>query len=73
MANHDFNTRWTPKRKAALVAELLLGLTTAEEIAVKHGISLEELTSWRANYERAGVGALKATLAPMIRISGILV
>jgi transposase-like protein len=59
--------RWTPRCKAAVVEQLLQGLTTPEKISADHGVGPEELASWCENYQRCGLGGLKATRPPPIR------
>ena len=49
--------RWTAKRRAALVVELLRGDTSVVEAARKHGLTVAELEDWR---ERFLVGAENA-------------
>lgn len=44
--------RWTPKRKATLVQQILDGTVTAEEACSLHAISPEELQSWMDDLER---------------------
>ena len=46
-ATEDDYKRWTAKRKAAVVLDLLKGLTTAAEVARKHGLTVGEVESWR--------------------------
>jgi len=38
--------RWTAKRKAAVVVEILKGLTTPAEVARKHGLTVAEVEGW---------------------------
>jgi transposase-like protein len=50
--------RWTAKRKAAVVLEVLKGLTTSMEAARKYGVPQTAIDRWRETYMRAGEDAL---------------
>jgi transposase-like protein len=45
--------RWTAKRKAAIVLDIIKGKTTAAEVARLHGLTLADVESW---IERAQSG-----------------
>jgi transposase-like protein len=45
-AREDDYKRWTAKRKAAVVMDLIKGLTTAAEVARKHGLTVAEVEGW---------------------------
>ena len=49
--------RWTAKRRAALVVEILRGETSAQEAARQHGLTVAEIEQWK---ERFLVGAENA-------------
>jgi len=49
--------RWTAKRRAALVIEILRGDTSAQEAARQHGLTVAEIEQWK---ERFLVGAENA-------------
>jgi len=39
--------RWTAKRKAAVVLDLIKGVTTPAEVARRHGLTVAEVDGWR--------------------------
>jgi transposase-like protein len=41
----DFK-RWTAKRKAAVVLDLIKGVTTPAEVSRKHGLTVAEIEGW---------------------------
>jgi Protein of unknown function (DUF1153) len=49
--------RWTPKRKAALLAMIEAGEVEPTKLSLL-GISQEELTFWRREFSDHGVGGL---------------
>jgi Protein of unknown function (DUF1153) len=49
--------RWTPKRKATLLAMIEAGEVEPTRLVLL-GISQEELTSWRRDFSEHGVGGL---------------
>jgi transposase-like protein len=53
----DFQ-RWTAKRKSAVVLEIIKGLTTAAEVARKHGLTVAEVERW----VEAGLQAMESGL-----------
>lgn len=42
--------RWTAKRRAALVVEVLRGTTTVVEAARKHGLTVAEIEQWKERF-----------------------
>jgi len=42
--------RWTARRKAAVVIELIKGKSTAAEIAQQHALTLGEVERWREHF-----------------------
>lgn len=55
------NTRWTPVRKAGLVAAIDRGDLTVLQAKLQHGLSDEELVSWRRALDMNGHKGLRAT------------
>jgi len=53
----DRQQRWTPKRKAALLAIIEAGQIEPEALE-RLGLSPEELTTWRRDFSDHGVGGL---------------
>lgn len=45
-ADADSPQRWTAKRKAALVIDILQGKTTSSEAARQHALTLAEVEQW---------------------------
>lgn len=62
-----FPERWTPRRKAAVVADIHFGRVTAEEAAAEHGLSPEELQSWIDRHRRYGRRGLAVTRIQVLR------
>lgn len=52
--------RWTAKRKAAVVLDLIRGKTTAADAARQHGLTLAELEQWKDNFLAQGTEALRS-------------
>jgi hypothetical protein len=53
--------RWTPRRKAEVVAAVRGGLFTVSESCDRYGISLEEFVGWQRSVERSGMLGLRVT------------
>ena len=53
--------RWTPQRKAAVLAEVRSGAITVEEACRRYEISGEEFLAWLRAFETYGVPGLRAT------------
>lgn len=53
--------RWTPRRKAEVVAAVNGKLLSIEEVCGRYALSLEELVGWQRAEERAGLPGLRAT------------
>jgi hypothetical protein len=53
--------RWTPQRKADLIAAILGGVITLDEAKARYALTIEELSEWRRGLAAAGVRGLKAT------------
>jgi transposase-like protein len=52
--------RWTAKRKAAVVIEILRGKTTAVEVSRAHGLTVGEIEQWRDDFLSQGTEALRS-------------
>ena len=52
--------RWTAKRRAALIVNLLKGETTAAEAARRHGLKVAEVEGWRDRFLLRAENALRA-------------
>ena len=52
--------RWTAKRKAAVVIELLKGKTTAAEMARQHDLTVGEVERWRDDFITQGTEGLRS-------------
>jgi hypothetical protein len=53
--------RWSPSRKAAVVAAARSGLISREEACARYLLSDEELVSWEKALDRNGVPGLRTT------------
>jgi hypothetical protein len=53
--------RWSPGRKAAIVAAIRAGTIGREEARARYLISDDELMSWEAAFDRNGVPGLRTT------------
>ncbi|MGA8382398.1 MAG: DUF1153 domain-containing protein [Stellaceae bacterium] len=53
--------RWSPGRKAAVVAATRTGLISREEACARYLLSDEELAEWEKAYDRNGVPGLRTT------------
>lgn len=52
--------RWTAKRKAAVVIEILQGKTTAAEVARAHALTVGEIEQWKDDFLTQGTEALRS-------------
>jgi len=52
--------RWTAKRKAAVVMELIKGQTTAAEVARQHSLTVGEVERWRDDFITQGTEGLRS-------------
>jgi transposase-like protein len=52
--------RWTAKRKAAVVLDLIRGKTTAAETARLHGLTVGEVDRWRDDFITQGTEGLRS-------------
>lgn len=55
--------RWTPRRKAEVVAAVNGGLVTMGEALARYNLSLEEFAGWQRVADRHGIPGLRATRA----------
>lgn len=60
--------RWTPRRKAEVVAALTGGLLMEDEARERYSLSLEELAGWRRAVARSGIPGLRATQAQFYKM-----
>jgi transposase-like protein len=54
-------TRWTPRRKAALIKALKSKEISLDEAQHRFGLSPEEFRSWVTSFESYGIPGLRAT------------
>ena len=52
--------RWTAKRRAALVLQILKGSTSLQEAARKHGLRASEIEEWKERFLLAAENALRS-------------
>jgi len=52
--------RWTAKRKAAVVLDLLASKTTSAEVARSHGLTVSEVEQWKADFIAQGTESLRS-------------
>ena len=52
--------RWTAKRRAALVLEILKGNTTTAEAARTHGLTAAEVERWKERFLAGAENALRS-------------
>jgi hypothetical protein len=53
--------RWSPSRKAAVIAAARAGLISREEARARYMLSDEELAEWERAFDRDGVPGLRTT------------
>lgn len=63
--------RWSPGRKAAVVAAIRAGVISREEACARYLLSPEELTAWEAAFDRNGVPGLRTTRQQSYRYAQI--
>ena len=61
--------RWVVRRKAAVVAAVLSGKMTIEEVCHTYQLSEEEFLSWQRAFETHGLAGLRATRTQQYRRS----
>jgi transposase-like protein len=62
-------TRWTIRRKAAVVAAVRTGKITMEEALRRYQLSEEEFLSWKRAFETHGLAGLRTTRVQQYRES----
>lgn len=53
--------RWTPHRKAEVVAAISGGLLTFDEARERYSLEMEELIGWQRALNRSGIRGLRVT------------
>jgi hypothetical protein len=53
--------RWSPSRKAAVMAAARAGLISREEVCARYAMSDEEFTEWERAFDQNGVPGLRTT------------
>ncbi len=56
----DSQKRWTAKRRAALVVEILRGDLSVAEAARRHGLTVAEVEEWRERFRAGAENALRS-------------
>ncbi len=56
----DAQKRWTAKRRAALVIEILRGDLSVAEAARRHGLTVAEVEEWRERFLAGAENALRS-------------
>ena len=54
-------TRWTPYRKAEVVAAVRGGLLTFDEACDRYSLTMDELIGWQRAVDRSGIPGLRVT------------
>ncbi len=52
--------RWTAKRKAAVVLDVIKGIATPAEVARKHGLTVNDVEGWIETFMKAGEDRLRS-------------
>ncbi len=60
MEQDESQKRWTAKRRAALVVELLRGDLSVAEAARRHGLTVAEVEAWRERFLAGAENALRS-------------
>jgi hypothetical protein len=55
------HVRWTPKRKAEVIDDMLTGKLTMAEACQQHDLSNEEIESWFRTHKTYGTYGLRVT------------
>lgn len=63
-------TRWTVRRKAAVIQGVRLGEIGLEEACLRYDLSAEELFGWQRAFDRHGILGLQATKRPGVNGTG---
>jgi transposase-like protein len=60
MSNEPTVKRWTAKRKAAVVMDILKGKTTVAEVARQHDLTVSEVEGWIEEAQRSMENGFRA-------------
>lgn len=60
MSEQDDIKRWTARRKAAVVLDIIKGKTTATEVARSHDLTVGEVEQWLEDFTSMGTEALRS-------------
>jgi hypothetical protein len=60
-------SRWTPRKKAEVVAAVNGGLLSSDDACERYNLSLEELVAWQIAADRAGLAGLRTTKSQRYR------
>jgi transposase len=58
--------RWTAEQKALIVAETFVTGETVSAVARRHGLTPQQLFSWRREVQRVRAGANRMAFAPVV-------
>jgi hypothetical protein len=64
-------TRWTIRRKAAVVVAVRSGTITMEEALRRYQLTEEEFLSWQRAFETHGLAGLRTTCSAIPRVEAI--
>jgi transposase-like protein len=56
-----WTTRWVPRRKAQVVAEVHNGQLSLEEACARYALTVEEFRSWQHAIDKYGLAGLRAS------------
>jgi transposase-like protein len=54
-------TRWTPRRKAAVILAIRERVISVQEACERYDLSAQELAEWERDLDRHGVAGLRVT------------
>jgi Protein of unknown function (DUF1153) len=60
-------SRWTPRRKAAVILAIRQRTISAQEACDRYDLSTEELAEWERDLDRYGVPGLRTTRVQIYR------
>jgi Protein of unknown function (DUF1153) len=63
--------RWSPSRKAAVIAAARAGLISREEACARYMMSDEELVAWERDFDQNGIPGLRTTRLQCYRYTHI--
>lgn len=61
-------SRWTPARKASVMVAIFLGQITADQACDVHGLTVDELESWKVRHRRHGQVGLSVLKLQELRL-----